>query len=196
MTLSKIDWTKFTLALFIDTGPNAFWATVTRSDIATLAALYLAGVRNAKAKGIENVDCAAMTLDYTAPLEIKLDFIREAVRTARGDGHLQTVAAGSLEHLLAWHGEEALSVVEAECLSDPKYLLTLTGVWRHKMTDTVWAKVQALQKKSIRKLPEYRPGGGSDYRNKERVERSEAVHKAMQELLTFCNNHPVDTGSN
>ena len=57
---------------------------------------------------------------------------------------LACLAAGPLEDLLNWHGETMIGAVEAEAEQNEKFRALLRGVWNNEMTDSVWARVQAL----------------------------------------------------
>lgn len=52
------------------------------------------------------------------------------------------LAAGPLEHLLAHHGSAYIDEVETLARKDSKFNYHLGGVWRNKMTEDVWRRVQ------------------------------------------------------
>jgi hypothetical protein len=59
--------------------------------------------------------------------------------------HIQEVlSAGPLENLLATHGASVIGKVESEARSNPLFARLLGGVWKNKMTDEIWARVQAV----------------------------------------------------
>ena len=86
----------------------------------------------------------AMNID--APPEIQWRFILIAVSQSQSDDELSHIAAGPIEHLLSWHGENYIDVIESEVASNLKFARSLTGVWQHMMTNEVWSRVQRLQK--------------------------------------------------
>jgi hypothetical protein len=54
------------------------------------------------------------------------------------------LSAGPIENLLSKHGDETIELVEAEARRDPSFAKLLGGVWKHTMTDEVWARLQAV----------------------------------------------------
>jgi hypothetical protein len=85
-------------------------------------------------------------MNFTARPEHKWKFILLAVQHAQSDAELGHVAAGPLEHLLSWHGDAFIAAVEEEAKRDPKFARTMTGVWRMKMSDEIWERVQSIQR--------------------------------------------------
>jgi hypothetical protein len=57
---------------------------------------------------------------------------------------MQILSAGSIEDLLAKHGDEMIALVEAEAKRDPSFAKLLGGVWKSSMTDEVWARLQSV----------------------------------------------------
>lgn len=64
---------------------------------------------------------------------------------ASDDDLLGDVAAGPLEDFLGKQGEVWIERVEAAARSDPKLRAALRGVWRNRMADDVWERVQAAR---------------------------------------------------
>lgn len=59
--------------------------------------------------------------------------------------HIQEVlSAGPLENLLATHGASVIGKIESEARANPLFARLLGGVWKNKMTDETWARVQAV----------------------------------------------------
>ena len=73
-------------------------------------------------------------------------FILEANSRPYSDKRRSMLAAGPLENLLGSHGESLISRIEHESKSDPRFKALLLGVWQGRMTDPIWARVQALRK--------------------------------------------------
>jgi hypothetical protein len=88
---------------------------------------------------------SVVMMNFTARAELQWRFILRTVALADSDDALGHIAAGPLEHLLGWHGEEFIAEIEQRAAIDPKLARTLTGVWQYKMSDSVWARVQSLQ---------------------------------------------------
>ena len=70
--------------------------------------------------------------------------ILAALKDSRLEPHYGTLAAGPLEELLAYHGQQFIERVEAEAKANPKFAWLLGGVWQFTMTEEVWARVQAV----------------------------------------------------
>lgn len=56
----------------------------------------------------------------------------------------QSLSAGEIENLLSRNGSEMIALVEAEAHRDPGFARLLAGVWRNRMTDEVWMRLQAV----------------------------------------------------
>lgn len=57
---------------------------------------------------------------------------------------MQNLSAGEIENLLSRKGTEMISFVEAEARRDPGFAKLLGGVWKNRMTDEVWARLQSV----------------------------------------------------
>lgn len=57
---------------------------------------------------------------------------------------LQGLSAGLIEDLLSSNGPEMIPLVEAEARRDSSFAKLLGGVWKNKMTDEVWSRLQAV----------------------------------------------------
>jgi hypothetical protein len=57
---------------------------------------------------------------------------------------LEVLSAGPLEDLLAYNGEAIIAKVEAEARRNSAFAGLLGGVWKNRMSDHVWARVQAV----------------------------------------------------
>ena len=71
-------------------------------------------------------------------------FILLAISSPICEPHLGLLAAGPLEDLLFFHGTEFIDRVEVEAKSSPQFAHVLGGVWRFRMTDDVWTRVQKV----------------------------------------------------
>ncbi len=72
------------------------------------------------------------------------NFMLDAVALAKSEDHLERIACGLAETLLAHYGS-LMSLFEERARKDPKFARMLTGVWRHRMCDDVWMRLRALQ---------------------------------------------------
>ncbi|HKR59364.1 MAG TPA: hypothetical protein VJS64_06485 [Pyrinomonadaceae bacterium] len=117
-----------------------------------LARLWLRDVRD----NVDESDSgeAVVEMNFLAPPEVQWRFILIAVSLSESDDELGHIAAGPIEHLLGWHGERYIDVVENEVKSNPKFARALTDVWRYMMTDEVWSRVQRLQQGISPTIPE------------------------------------------
>jgi hypothetical protein len=57
---------------------------------------------------------------------------------------MQSLSAGEIEDLLSWNGTEIIFHVEDEARRNPSVAKLLGGVWKHRMTDEVWSRLQAV----------------------------------------------------
>ena len=57
---------------------------------------------------------------------------------------MQHLSAGEIEDLLSRNGTEMIPLVEAEARRDPSFAKLLGGVWKNRMTDEVWSRLQAV----------------------------------------------------
>jgi hypothetical protein len=77
--------------------------------------------------------------------ELAWKSILEALNQPRMQPHLGTLAAGPLEDLLSLHGELVIERVETEARDNTKFAQLLEGVWQHKMSEDIWARVQVAR---------------------------------------------------
>jgi hypothetical protein len=57
---------------------------------------------------------------------------------------IQSLSAGEIEDLLAMNGTEMIALVETEARHDPSFAKLLGGVWKNRMKDEVWSRLQAV----------------------------------------------------
>jgi hypothetical protein len=57
---------------------------------------------------------------------------------------MQNLSAGEIEDLLSRNGVEMIPLIEAEARRDPSFAKLLGGVWKNRMTDEVWSRLQAV----------------------------------------------------
>lgn len=122
------------------------WEKLTSSDWAAFAEAWLAERRKSKSVEESDVGMSVVLMNFTATPEQQWKFILAAVSLAESDDELGDIAEGPIEHLLGWHGKEYIGLVEMQAAKDPKFARTLTGVWKNKIADDVWARLRALQK--------------------------------------------------
>ena len=61
------------------------------------------------------------------------------------EDQISILAAGPVEDLLAWHGEQFIDRIEAEAHRNPVFAHILGGVWRHDMPQAIWQRVEAAR---------------------------------------------------
>jgi hypothetical protein len=68
-----------------------------------------------------------------------------AIHTRDQSLHIdQVLSAGPLENLLALHGESFIDRVESEARTDPSFARLVGGVWKNRMSEAVWERLQAV----------------------------------------------------
>ncbi len=55
-----------------------------------------------------------------------------------------TLAAGPMEDLLSTHGDKVIERVEAQAKVDPIFAKMLGGVWKLRMSDENWSRLQKV----------------------------------------------------
>jgi hypothetical protein len=80
--------------------------------------------------------------------EACLELIKIALPLCRTQMQLSLLAAGALESMLGFNGERIIGAVEAEARRDPAFKDLLGGVWKHGMSEAVWARVLAASDRS------------------------------------------------
>lgn len=56
----------------------------------------------------------------------------------------EVLSAGPIEDLLSKHGESMIAAVEFQARRDPTFAKLLGGVWKNRMSDEIWARLQAV----------------------------------------------------
>jgi hypothetical protein len=125
----------------------ANWDSYDTEALGTLARAWLADLRDNPNSDSE-IQQAVTLLSFSAPHGKQWDFTLAAVAHAQSDEEFASIAAGPLEHILGWHGETYIRLVEERCRLDQKFGRVLTKVWRYKMSDDVWRRVQEIQSRT------------------------------------------------
>jgi hypothetical protein len=130
--------------------PNDYWEKLSLSEWHQFALDWLAEVRCEV--NSNKAEDAVVAMNFTAHPKLQWQFILLAVSLAQSDNELGSIAAGPIEHLLGWYGEDFIGLVEEQAGKDEKFARTLTGVWKYKMTDEVWSRLNVLQSKAANHL--------------------------------------------
>lgn len=72
------------------------------------------------------------------------DVILTILKTDQSPIIMADLSAGPLEDLLVRHGEQFIDTIEAEVKKNEKFAKLLGGVWKNKMKDEIWNRVQAV----------------------------------------------------
>lgn len=125
------------------------WDELTDADWENFARVWLEEARDFGDPARDDADeksvaQSVVMLTFARP-EHQWRFVLNAVALAESDEALGHIAAGPLEALLGRHGEAFVAKIEERADIDPKFARALTGVWKNQMSDSVWARVQALQ---------------------------------------------------
>jgi hypothetical protein len=136
-----------------------YWEQFEESDWQDFARRWLAETRGNASDDQDEVRQAVVSMNFTARPELQWRFILMAVSFAESDDELSHIAAGPIEHLLGWHGEDYIHLVEEQAAADMKFARTLRGVWRYKMSNEVWSRVERLKAQVGERL---RPSTGGD----------------------------------
>lgn len=57
---------------------------------------------------------------------------------------LANLSAGLLEDLLRYHGSEVIAHFENRAMIDPRYVSVLKDVWKNRISDDVWNRIQRI----------------------------------------------------
>jgi len=114
-------------------------------DLDAFARSWMAELRTGSEPRLGDFGDKVVTMNFLAPPETQWRFLLAAVAAAEAEDELIAIAAGPFEHLLGFHGEAYIEAVEARSQADPKFAHMTLGSWRHRMSDEVWARVQAIQ---------------------------------------------------
>ena len=117
------------------------------AELEQLARNWLAELRSGVTSGESDFGQDVVSMNFSASPEIQWRFVLIAVALSDSDDELGHIAAGPVEHLLGRHGEDYISTVENEARTNPKFARTLTGLWQYMMSDDIWSRLQAVQKR-------------------------------------------------
>lgn len=84
-------------------------------------------------------------MNFLASDDFQWLFIKRAFALAYDANHLEVLAAGPVEHLLAHHGEKWISLIEMESYEDKNFAWMMLGVWQNSMSQELWSRVQKIQ---------------------------------------------------
>jgi Family of unknown function (DUF6869) len=116
-----------------------------QTELEDLARTWLDEIRRGVPVLERKINVASVS--YDAPPEAQWQFILTAASLAESDEELAHIAAGPLEHLLGYHGEDYIGAVEKEAAVNPKFARSLTGVWQFFMSDELWSHLKTITAK-------------------------------------------------
>lgn len=105
---------------------------------------FLRSKDSALAKELELASDEVLHMPFDAP-ERTWEFIQLVVQRCEEEDVLGSLAAGPIEDLMSQHGEHFIDRIEIFARDNPKFRLLLRDVWRGTMSDSVWARLQAVQ---------------------------------------------------
>jgi hypothetical protein len=178
---------RFELDTILSAGHERFWDEVQEKDLREFAIGWLASISNFDRTEFEKLEEEVILLALWAPLKIKLRLLDIALEIAETQKQIEEIATGLMEQTLAYGGAEAFSIIERRCEGSDKYLLALTGVWRHKIDAVTWAQVARLQSGSKMKLSSYHENGGPAEMNEERIKLNDEMIELISSLVKL---HP------
>ena len=114
-------------------------------DMAALARAWVAEIRSGKPPTKDDVGTKVTLMNFTALPAVQWTFLNAAVDAAETDDELGAIAAGPFEHLLGFHGDDYISLVESRANDDPSFARMITGAWQHGMSEEVWGRVRSIQ---------------------------------------------------
>ena len=128
------------------------WSDLLAADWIAFASAWLEELRaerpavpRATNPADETASARVVRMNFTAAPEHQWRFILAAVELARTEDELGHIAAGPIEHLLGWHGDEFIDRVELQAASDERFVRALSGVQEYLMKDAVWSRLLALK---------------------------------------------------
>lgn len=136
-----------------------YWEQFEQSEWEDFARSWLAEIRSNLPDDESEAGQAVVSMNFTARAQLQWQFILTAVSLAESDTELSYIAAGPVEHLLGWHGEDYIGLVEEQAAANPKFARMLTGVWRYRMSEEVWSRVEQLKAQVTEPLRPSADGG-------------------------------------
>src|SRR5438128_928996 len=124
---------------------NERWNELSEDDWKGFAEAWLRELRQPHEPNERTVGQAVVSMNFTGPPDKQWLFIQLAVAGAANDDELGHIAAGPIEHLLGWHGDTYIDQVEALAGRAPKFLRAFAGIYRYRINDAVWARIQVLR---------------------------------------------------
>jgi hypothetical protein len=117
---------------------------VSSPDIAQIARAWIAYWEEEERTGrfpASDVGSFVFNLDADMAWAVILQIL-DKVNSDPKDVLFQVLAASPTEDLLGEHGSAVIDRVEAEALRNPRFKLLLGGVWRGRMSQEIWARVE------------------------------------------------------
>jgi len=129
-----------------DNSINEWWTNISDDSLCDFILKWFAEI-DLDDDDITVIGGDVVLMNFLATDDFQWRFILKAFELASDASHLETMAAGPVEHLLAHHGEKWISNVESLASSNENFAWMMTGVWQNKMNDDVWGRVQQIQER-------------------------------------------------
>ena len=92
----------------------------------------------------EAVQGHIVTMTFLAPPDVQWRFILIAAKILDNPDQVSAFAAGPLEGFLGRFADDWIDRLETECQDNFRLRHALKSVWRHKMTDAMYNRVQSI----------------------------------------------------
>ena len=124
------------------------WDRLSDEDWSEFARVWVKQLRGGVEEGERDYGDTVVMMNFTARPEQQWKFVVAAVEQAQTDDELGHFAAGPMEHVLGWHGEQFIDDFELHAAANAKFARAMTGMYQYKMTDAIWARVRAIQERT------------------------------------------------
>lgn len=78
--------------------------------------------------------------------ELAWELILEILTTDQSNVIYENLAAGALEDLLVYHGDEYIDKVEEQAKQNPNFNELPGGVWKNSISEKIWSRVEKAGK--------------------------------------------------
>jgi len=91
------------------------------------------------------IEKSMMLVTRECPPEDIWEFILEVLKRSPPPKVIEVLAAGPLEDLLGYAGDQYIDAIEVEARNNPAFRDLLGGVWQNRMSQEVWARVELVR---------------------------------------------------
>ena len=124
-------------------GKKKLWSDLTPQQIEEFAQGWIRELSDSgKPEGFAE---SVVWMGFTASAEQQWGFLTAANANSTSQEHYEYIAAGPAECLLSRFGEYCIVWFEEKALSDLVFSKMLLGVNQHRMSESIWLRVQSIQ---------------------------------------------------